>query len=178
MPYNEGKKKGFVGVLKGTMKGISGLFFKPFCGGFDFVAKTAEGIKNTVTFLDDKPSNTRMRRIRSFYGIDQYYKEFNEEDARIAQLFNDYMKSKYREVAFIGAFVLHDPETQNEKLLAITLKYIILMQKHNNRFIWDVDTRNISEIQSTESTIKIMAKLQNKFQVKHSTATLDSILLF
>jgi len=59
--------------------------------------------------------------------------------------------------------VLHDPETQNEKLLAITLKYIILMQKHNNRFIWDVDTRNISEIQSTESTIKIMAKLQNKF---------------
>lgn len=39
------------------MKGLSGILFKPICGGIDFASKTAEGIKNTVTFFDDKPSN-------------------------------------------------------------------------------------------------------------------------
>jgi len=37
------------------MKGITGFFFKPVSGAFDMVAKTAEGLKNSVAFFDDKP---------------------------------------------------------------------------------------------------------------------------
>lgn len=36
--------------------GITGLVTKPITGAIDAVAKTAEGIKNTVNFMDDKPT--------------------------------------------------------------------------------------------------------------------------
>ncbi|KAL4492372.1 hypothetical protein ABPG72_005507 [Tetrahymena utriculariae] len=190
IPYTEAKKSGVVGFFKGSMKGLSGVLFKPICGGIDFVSKTAEGIKNTVTFFDDKPSNKRIRNIRPFYGIDQYYKEYDAVDANIVYKFNKDQKSKYKDDIFIGTFILLDfeqakqiAESQsvgeqnnnaqnefeqngNEKLLVLTLHYIILTRYKDNKLIWDVDINNITQINSSDLSIKIMHKLQsNKIQI-------------
>lgn len=34
---------------------MAGLFVKPIAGIFDVASKTAEGIKNTATYFDEKP---------------------------------------------------------------------------------------------------------------------------
>ena len=53
-PISEIKKSGASGFFKGIAKGIGGLITKPIGGVFDAVSITADGIKNTVTFFDDK----------------------------------------------------------------------------------------------------------------------------
>lgn len=46
-----------------------GVVAKPLSGILDATAKTAESISNTVTILDDKPSQKRVRFPRVFYNI-------------------------------------------------------------------------------------------------------------
>ncbi|EGR27232.1 PH domain protein [Ichthyophthirius multifiliis] len=104
LPYYEAKKKGSLGFLIGSIKGFSGLIFKPFCGGIDFVQKTAEGIVNTITVFDDKPSNKRIRMIRSFYSKNQYFKEYNEQDAKMSLVLGDYMNGKYKNQMYMGSY--------------------------------------------------------------------------
>lgn len=69
-PFEGAKKDGVKGFFKGTLQGISGLIIKPVAGLLDAAAKTTEGIKNTVTYFDDKPNETRDRNIRPVYGPD------------------------------------------------------------------------------------------------------------
>jgi len=40
-PYVGAKKGGVVGLMKGTLKGITGAFFKPIVGTLDFISKNA-----------------------------------------------------------------------------------------------------------------------------------------
>lgn len=42
------------GFFKGVGKGLMGAVFKPVTGVMDLASKTAEGIKNTTTYFDDK----------------------------------------------------------------------------------------------------------------------------
>ncbi len=54
-PIEGAEKGGAFGLVKGITKGIAGLVFKPITGVIDAASKTAEGIKNTATYFDDKP---------------------------------------------------------------------------------------------------------------------------
>lgn len=47
-PVNEVKKKGAIGLLTGTMKGVSGLVVKPAIGVLDFFSESTNGIKNST----------------------------------------------------------------------------------------------------------------------------------
>jgi len=47
--------------------GCIGFFAKPFAGIFDFTSKTAEGIKATALYWDDKANERRERSIRVMY---------------------------------------------------------------------------------------------------------------
>lgn len=52
-----------------------GAVFKPVTGIMDLASKTAEGIKNTTTYFEDKKENeTRSRYPRVFYGKDRAFK--------------------------------------------------------------------------------------------------------
>ena len=42
------------GLFKGIGQGLVGLVVKPVTGAFDLVSKTAEGVKNTTTYFDEK----------------------------------------------------------------------------------------------------------------------------
>jgi vacuolar protein sorting-associated protein 13A/C len=70
------EKDGVEGFFKGAMKGFAGLVVKPVVGVMDLTSKTAEGIKNTANYFDDKPNEKRSRPPRVFYGTEQYYKNF------------------------------------------------------------------------------------------------------
>ena len=57
-------------------KGIAGLVVKPVVGAIDLASKTAEGLKNTANYFDDKPNELRVRPPRVFYGKDSIFKEY------------------------------------------------------------------------------------------------------
>ena len=47
-PVNEVKQKGAIGLLTGTVKGVSGLVAKPAIGVLDFFSESTNGIKNST----------------------------------------------------------------------------------------------------------------------------------
>lgn len=69
-PFEGAKAGGIKGFFKGTVQGVTGLVIKPVAGILDAAAKTAEGIKNTVSYFDDKPNESRLRNIRPIYGFE------------------------------------------------------------------------------------------------------------
>ena len=78
-PITGARSNGVSGFFKGIGKGLLGLVVKPTNGILDTISKTAEGVKNTVKSEDIV--QVRTRRIRPFYGIDQYIKEYKLDDA-------------------------------------------------------------------------------------------------
>lgn len=50
-PYENTKREGAIGFVKGTAKGLAGLIVKPVTGVIDFASKTAEGLTNTALYL-------------------------------------------------------------------------------------------------------------------------------
>lgn len=54
---------------------------KPVSGVLDAASLAAEGIKNTITYGDDKANEQRLRYPRVFYGREGFYKEFIDLDA-------------------------------------------------------------------------------------------------
>lgn len=71
------------------------------------------------------------------------------------------MNSKYKDEVFIDAFILPDLDItqpssfENEKLLVITLRYVILMHYKDNKLIWDLESKNISNLTADNRSIKI-----------------------
>jgi vacuolar protein sorting-associated protein 13A/C len=57
---------------------LTGLIIKPVTGIFDAAAKTTEGIKNTVTYFEDKPNENRERNVRPVYGPEGNTLSFRE----------------------------------------------------------------------------------------------------
>ena len=47
-PYENARKDGVLGFMKGAAKGVAGLVVKPVTGIIDFASKTTEGIKNNA----------------------------------------------------------------------------------------------------------------------------------
>ena len=43
------------------------MIVKPITGVLDTASKTAEGLKNSAQYFDDKPNTHRLRDIRVFY---------------------------------------------------------------------------------------------------------------
>lgn len=85
-PIKGAENDGVSGLLKGGIQGLAGLVIKPVGGVLDATSKTAEGLKNTATYYDDKPNSERMRLPRVFYE--------NERQAKFL----------YRNILFISFF--------------------------------------------------------------------------
>lgn len=53
-PFEGAKKEGALGLIKGIGKGVAGLIVKPVSGVLDAASSFSDGIRNTITFGDDK----------------------------------------------------------------------------------------------------------------------------
>ena len=82
-PYKGAESDGVEGFFKGISKGLAGVVIKPVVGVIDFASRTAEGVKNTATYFDDKASELRIRPPRVFYQRDQIYKNYVLQDAEL-----------------------------------------------------------------------------------------------
>jgi len=75
-PIEGAQNEGIQGFVKGIGQGFTGLALKPLTGVIDVVSKTAEGIRNTSAYFDDKPNEKRERSIRAFYNTGRHFKNF------------------------------------------------------------------------------------------------------
>lgn len=68
-PVIEASRSGIKGLGMGLYEGVVGLVLKPVSGALDLVAKTSEGVKNTLRIFEQKQNKGRIRMPRTFYGI-------------------------------------------------------------------------------------------------------------
>lgn len=78
--------------------GFAGLLFKPISGVVDAASKTAEGIKNTATYFDDKPTEIRSRLPRAFYSSEKYFADYSIQDAELIDMLRTYKKGIFSEI--------------------------------------------------------------------------------
>jgi len=53
-PIKGAQREGALGLVKGMGRGLAGVVLKPTIGAVDLVTRTAEGIKNTAVYFDEK----------------------------------------------------------------------------------------------------------------------------
>lgn len=122
LPYLETKEEGLTGFLSGSLKGIVGVVAKPISGILDATSKAAEGISNTVTILDDKPSQRRVRYPRVFYNIQDYFAPYNHADSELQLLMWKHKANKFRNQIIVSSTRLQSYYL--ECILVLTMEYL------------------------------------------------------
>lgn len=77
-PYQGMKEDGFIGALKGSLKGLAGLFTKPLTGLIDATSKTAEGL--TVMSSLNKQVRSLEEWYRPLYFLRSIIRPYDEVD--------------------------------------------------------------------------------------------------
>lgn len=79
-PIQGHQEEGGLGVLKGTVFGITGLVTKPVSGIFLAISKTIEGINSTITNLDYDRLIGKELIMRPLYHKFQMVRPYRSED--------------------------------------------------------------------------------------------------
>jgi len=135
--------------LKGTFRGVTGLFTKPVIGALDAASKTAESIKNTANLFDQHPNSNRIRFPRAFYGKERFYRAYIETDAEIIWLLHyDEKASHLKEISLINAFDVFPDESNKDVsyILALAYEYVIYWDLKKANIAWTFNPRNIKKI--------------------------------
>jgi vacuolar protein sorting-associated protein 13A/C len=80
--------------LKGVARGVAGFGIKPAVGVVDLVTRTAEGIRNTTTYWDEK-HRLRVRPPR-YFGGDRVLQPYNLEKSEGQELLFTIEEGKYQ----------------------------------------------------------------------------------
>ena len=152
-PVEGYKKSGFGGILKGSIQGLAGLVVKPVAGVFDATSKTAEGIKNTATHFDEKPSDKRVRFLRVFYNKEKYFKGYSKRDAEIMAYLANYKKDRLHNLALIEIFELRIGESDFIQYLIVSSEIILLFEFPE--LLFDIKISNIQNVEICEEGIRV-----------------------
>lgn len=139
------EKEGYPGLLKGSIQGLTSLLIKPIGGVFDATAKTAEGLKNTVTFYDDKPNSERFRPPRVFYEEERFIKRYDKKDAKLMQRLQKIQKGVFANIRFLEGFENVQFKTKNYSLV-ICYEYVILIASdEDSKDVVKIPTKNLGD---------------------------------
>lgn len=154
-PIKGAKKEGVSGFLKGAFNGLTGLFIKPMTGIIDATSKTAEGLKNNLSY--ENMVECRARYIRVFYGFEGFYQGYNENDAEIVNLFQCFKKGKYSNCCYIGNYFV-----DNEFHVILTIEFVFNFNLKKKKKEWDIKTGNIAKIDKFKDGLKVILKEKTK----------------
>lgn len=178
-PFQGAKAGGAKGFLKGLGKGIVGLVVKPVSGVLDAASTAAEGLKNTITYGDDKANEQRLRYPRVFYGREGFYKEFIDLDAGMKVAMQLVSKGKYSDSDFLQTFLIESSSTKGKKnlVLVLTCEVIMLFEQAKEKKQWYIPTSQLTDVQFKENGVhftssKTIKKVKDK-QVFISVPLID-----
>jgi vacuolar protein sorting-associated protein 13A/C len=109
--------------VKGIGRGVIGLGLKPVIGVVDFVTRTAEGMRNTATYWEEK----RRGRVRPprYFGRDKVLELYSEPKALGQELLYTLELGKYRK-----EFYVHHIEEENT-IIIVSDNHILSVNKLN-----------------------------------------------
>lgn len=161
-PVKGYKKNKMKGMLKGGMRGLTGLVVKPVAGMLDAASKTAEGVKNTANVFEKVSIFNRSRAPRPFYGFNYVIKSYNEYDAQALFFINGLQKGIYTQERFVAQSVSKD--MRGQKLLAILfIRVLILADIRTKKIIWILDTTTIQNLEILEQGL-VVYTLPSKYK--------------
>ncbi|CAG9335335.1 VPS13_2 [Blepharisma stoltei] len=164
-PYKGYKKNKVKGMIKGGVRGLTGLVVKPVAGMLDAASKTAEGVKNTANAFEKVSVYNRARAPRPFYGNSFLIKPYNEYDAQSLFFINQLQKGIYSRERFIAQSVSKD--IRGQKLLAILFfGILILADIRTKKILWEVNTSTIENLEVIERKGLVLYTLPSKHK-KH-----------
>jgi vacuolar protein sorting-associated protein 13A/C len=122
----------------------------------DAASKTAEGFKTSATSGDAKASEDRVRDPRAFYGKERYFKIYNETDSELLK----YLTAEKRDYSLYAAYEVFETETDPNDCYILGLCYesLVYYSLKKNRFIRDIDMKNIAKVNNFNDGIQIHLK--------------------
>ncbi|EAR98083.2 amine-terminal region of chorein, A TM vesicle-mediated sorter (macronuclear) [Tetrahymena thermophila SB210] len=152
-PIEGAEKGGAVGLLKGFTKGFAGLVFKPITGVIDAASKTAEGIKNTATYFDEKPNENRVRLPRVFYSREQYYQDYLHQDSEILNLLQKFKKGRFADIQLVDTVILN---YRNEQyVLILSIQQVLLLNITQKQLVYFYNPQDIYVVNETNFGISV-----------------------
>jgi len=147
------------------------LVVKPITGVLDAASKTAEGIRNTATYFDQKPTENRIRHPRAFYGKEQFYRQYIESDAEVLWHFNNSNRNRLKNICLLNSFDIFPTEDDKENYFILALSYerIIFWNPRKRKLVWDFPTTDLEKVSFSQNKIEIdLKKPCEKIKVKLS----------
>lgn len=108
-PMQGGRREGGVGVLKGTVFGLTGLVTKPVSGIILAVAKTMEGLSASSSYLDYGSLLGRQLQYRPLYHKFQIVRPYTTDDEVCYNVLFDLYGGE-KEVGLVRTFRLDSEE--------------------------------------------------------------------
>ena len=130
----------------------------------DAASKTAEGIKNTATVLDQKPSEYRSRYPRAFYGKEKFYRPYIPSDAEILWQLYHLDLDDLKHISLLSSFDIFPEETQKEDcyILALAYERIVFWSVRKNTLVWDFPTEALTDISIRPNLLQLLVKRPNE----------------
>jgi len=153
---------GCKGLARGTYQGVSGLVIKPVAGVLDATSKTAEGVKNTVTFWDQKTNEDRMRCPRPFYGKEKFYKVYRDLDAEILKALRDKQGEGFKEVALVSSVDVPEGEDPRAFILAVTYGQIVFWNVKKSKIVWSFWPKDVETAEKLDGELKFYLKKEGE----------------
>jgi vacuolar protein sorting-associated protein 13A/C len=151
-PITEIKKSGATGIFKGMIKGFGGLVMKPVSGVFQATSQTAEGLKKTVTFFDDKANEKKMRTPRVFYSTVQYFKAYNANDSNVMKALKALANKKFENDTFVEAVLVKDEQSNNKgHLIVLTHEHFLIIREDFTAIEMNTEIKDIAKLKYVDS---------------------------
>lgn len=155
-PLRGARQEGFVGFLKGLAKGIVGVVVKPITGVLDFASHTTEGLKNTVTYFDDKANEQKIRTPRPFYGQEKFFKKFDAVEALVQNNLKILEEGKYAFDHFLQSFLVKpDSNASGANYFIVTVEHIFYYIEKRGTLEFVIEPGNVKDVAIERGGFKI-----------------------
>lgn len=166
-PYRGAKEDGFIGLLKGSLKGVGGLIVKPITGLLDVASHTSQGIVNTADLFDQRKKAKRIRQPRVTYSESGVIKPFNEEDAEVAYFLIQLDRSRYLGCHFIQQIL--ESDAKGEPVLFVQyVEWLVLVSLGDHKVIWRVKASDLESYAQTKHGVMLNIQRNGRKKVLNS----------
>ena len=164
-PLEGAKKENLKGFGKGMIKGLGGLVAKPVSGVVDFFSKTAVGIKNNMTFVDEEIF--QQRYPRAFYGKFKNIRQYNLSDARVIYYINTHIPGFNKKIfnEYVGS-VFYTNDKKEQKLLVFGVNEFFLIEFSRFELVFKLGYKYIKDVTIGKKFLVIInfnSKINGKF---------------
>lgn len=156
LPSSGFTRAGWRGALAGALRALMGLLVKPVVGSLDLASKLCEGIKNTVTVLEQAQ---RQRPPRIFHA-DRVLRTYSLAEAHAQAMLSE-CRAPTLDPMLLGApapneyyldhfrisWVTRDKRAGPPRLLLVTTARVVLGDAERLRPLWEVPLERIARVE-------------------------------